>query len=100
MDAQLAKYQKLRYFEFSLYNDTAEPSFTQCEINRLLDHLPEGIRECCIYTACDLKNINQYLSPHYTEKFEYLELGCKGIEQSININQFRNALVQNQADLL
>ena len=28
MEAALPKYPKLRYFEFSLYNDTAEPSLT------------------------------------------------------------------------
>lgn len=29
MEANLPKFTKLRYFEFSLYNETTDPSFTQ-----------------------------------------------------------------------
>lgn len=79
MEAQLPKYTKLRYFEFSLYNDTAEPSLTQIEISALLEHLPPGIRECCIYTACSLEDLEQYVRPQITQKFEYLEIGCKAV---------------------
>ena len=59
-------FKQLRYFEFSLYNNAEVPSFTHEQIDRLLAHLPEGIRECCIYTALNFTNLDKFIKPWYT----------------------------------
>ena len=79
MEAQMSKYHNLRYFEFSLYNETSDPSFSQEQIEKLLNHLPEGIRECCIYTGLNFRNLENFIRPQNLKKFDYLELGCNQV---------------------
>ena len=81
----MSTYANLRYFEFSLYNATEEPSFSQDQVVRLLDHLPNSIRECCIYTSLNFENIKSFITPALSSKFEYLELGCNHVFQNMGL---------------
>ena len=75
MFCNLFQFEALRYFEFSIYNETVEPSMNCEEILSLLRALPKDIKEVCIYTSDDCKNISEFVQPDISSKFEYLELG-------------------------
>ena len=45
------------------------------EILSILRALPKDIKEVCIYTSDDCKNISEFVQPDISSKFEYLELG-------------------------
>ena len=63
MFANLFQFEALRYFEFSIYNETVEPSMNCEEILSLLRALPKDIKEVCTYTSDDCKNISEFVKP-------------------------------------
>lgn len=96
----MGTFKRLRYFEFSLYNNAEEPSFTHEQIDRLLVHLPKDIRECCIYTSLNFTNLDTFIKPWYTEKFEYLELGCNYVYQRTSHEALQRANKEHQEQLM
>ena len=112
MMADLKEYKALRYFEFSIYNDTVEPCMTCEEILSMLRALPNDIKEVCIYTSDECKNISEFVQSEISTKFEYLELGFGQLKlrveakhivevakkfpnriEPVNEQKFKNALV-------
>ena len=45
------------------------------EIMTILRVLPKDIKEVCIYTSDECKNISEFVQSDISTKFEYLELG-------------------------
>lgn len=61
MFSNLQNFRQLRYFEFSIYNETIEPSMNCEEILSILRVLPKDIKEVCIYTSDECKNISEFV---------------------------------------
>ena len=80
MFANLQSFKSLRYFEFSIYNETVEPCMSCEEILSILRVLPKDIKEVCIYTSDECKNISEFVQAEFSAKFEYLELGFNQIK--------------------
>ena len=84
MFSNLQNFEALRYFEFSIYNETVDPSMSCEEIMAILRILPKDIKEVCIYTSDECKNISEFIRPEISSKFEYLELGFSQLKLPVD----------------
>ena len=83
LNTDLASFTKLQYFELSIYAETEEhiknPWISALCVRKLALALPLTIKEACIYSQDTCRNLNDFIDPALSRKFEYLEIGFEKV---------------------